>query len=164
MSMANYSDTHISLTAPNVFAFKQLIENSNIANCLAETYDEQILSNQLTLILNGTSRWAADILSFEEIITDLLLSGEIVDSEVGSDFFTHKTYINGELSNFTETAFISREHILWNQDLTYWYENFAHIWDYPEEYPQEVALALEFNIITPKELDEYRRIATTNNR
>ena len=161
--MANYSDTYISLTAPNVFAFKQLIEDSNIANCLAETYDEQILSNQLTLILNGTSRWAADILAFEEIIIGLLLSGEIVDSEVGSDFFVHKTYENGELSDFTETAFISREHMLWNPDTTYWYEQFGHVWDYPEEYPQEVDLALKFNIITPKELDEYRRIAATNN-
>lgn len=99
--MANISDFQAHFQCDNLF---QLFKLTDHVQAMADSgeffYSDSISRNDngLSLTIMGEGRWGVDIRAVLDQTINLCTSGQLTDSESGSDFFNQLEFTNSEIT------------------------------------------------------------------
>ncbi len=137
--MANHSDFNITLTG-NLFEIRAFYDEFNTLTPwhfkITELYDDYFTHEPPTLHLSGSGHWGIDIENLIKLFSKHKISGEIVDTESGRDFFIRIELIDGEAEYSCNTNYMSDEHAEWLNAPNYWSEAYDFVLEEPEEFPE----------------------------
>ena len=137
--MANYSDFSITFTG-HLFdvraAYDEFTSQDYFNFKISEIFDNYFTHEPPTWHIFGTGRWGIDVDMFTALAEKYNLSGEIVDTESGSDFFIQVELTDGEVTYSCNAEYISEEHANWLNDPSFWTESYDYVLEEPEEHPE----------------------------
>ena len=110
--MANCSNFELTLTG-HPFKLKQAhteFHKDPYQFQIREIYDEQFTHEPPTWNLQGEGRWGVNIENLVAFLQPYSLSGTIVDTEPGSDFFSKVWVENGIVVTYINVPYMSGKH------------------------------------------------------
>lgn len=137
--MANLSDLTIEVTDGNYMELMNEIRK-NSEDLGGDTYDytspvEEDEGRGFTvdytrveqskiLFISGEGRWYAATNYIQSLFSELKLTGTIVDTEAGANFFILKEYENGILVKDIDDEYFCEESVEYTDDSGFWYDNY----------------------------------------
>ena len=121
---------------------------------IGDIQNEEVAHTPPTWKLHAEARWGANLDKMILFLEPYELSGELVDSEHGSDFFCKVWLENGLVTKNVNTEYMSDEHFEHCPDTCYWFDILDYALNEPEEYSNQIDFMLKHNIITQEYLDE----------
>lgn len=156
--MANYTDFTLNLSG-HPFKLKQardkLMQSEYHHNfSIADIHDEQFTHEPPTWYLHGEGRWGVELDKLVDFLAPYQLTGTLVDTEYGSDFFCKVWLDNGVVTNNINVDFVSDEHYEHCPDHQFWLDSLDYALDEPDICEDQINFMLKHNIITQEYLDE----------
>lgn len=154
--MANSSDFTLKLYG-HPFKLKQARDGvmDNVYKfSIREINEEEITHTPPTWFLHGEGRWGLDIDLLIEYLKQYQLSGIIVDSEPGSDFFCKVELKDGVIVNSIKEDYVSDAHYEHCPDNNFWYGQLSYAIEDPEAYSEDIEFLIKHNILPDEDLEK----------
>lgn len=147
--MANYSDFSITFTG-HLFdvraAYDEFTSQDYLNYNISEILDNHFTHEPSAWHMYGSGRWGIKVELLTALAEKYHLSGEIIDTESGGNFFIQVELTDGEVTYSCNAEYISEEHANWLKDPSFWTESYGYILEEPEEYPEIIEFLNKFGV------------------